>query len=397
MKRYIMLVGGNMVNKGAEAMTFLAISELKKRFPNHETVLMSTKDYHLPDAVKDEYAFMIEDMNIACWCQRRPLEFAALAILKRLKPATLKRFNEILNNTDIVVDISGYCLSSSFGALESLLGLYRIDTFKRKKIPYYILPQSFGPFDYTFPFKHFMKWKIKRTLQYPKNICAREEDGYRLLTEELGLENVRLTKDMVLTGGTVDYGCIFTDKHVVKDFEIRENSVGLLPNHRAFEANKENDLLDIYRRCIDTLLGQNKNIDILAHSSDDKRVCDQIKSMYADNVGVRVINESLDSVEFSNIVPKYDFFIASRYHSIVHAYKKAVPCLVFGWAVKYADLTNDFSQGSYCFDVRKKIDVSEVEKQLENLAKNFKEDSECINAIHGRMQETDIFDDLKME
>lgn len=397
MKRYIMLIGGNMVNKGAEAMTFLTISELKKRFPDHEPVLMSTKDYHLPEAVKDEYAFMIEDMNIACWCQRQPAEFTLLAIAKKLKLATLKRFNEILNNTDLVVDISGYHLSSSFGALESLLYLYRIDTIRRKKIPYYILPQSIGPFDYVFPFRHFMKWKIKRTMQYPKNICVREEEGYKLLTEEIGLKNVRLTKDMVLTGGAADYKYIFTDKHKMKEFDIRENSVGLLPNHRAFSANKVNDLLDIYKRCIDILLGQNKYVDILTHSSEDMKICYSIKEMYADDERVRVINESLDSVEFSSIVPKYDFLIASRYHSIVHAYKKGVPCLVFGWAVKYIDLMTDFSQDNYCFDVRKKIDVSEVEKQLEILAKNFKEDSENITVIHGKMQRTDIFDDLKME
>ena len=39
--RNIIITGGELFNKGAQAMTFVTVNELKKRFPDHQIYLLS--------------------------------------------------------------------------------------------------------------------------------------------------------------------------------------------------------------------------------------------------------------------------------------------------------------------------------------------------------------------
>ena len=41
---YILITGGNLINKGAQAMTFIAVDEIKRRFPDREVVVISDVD-----------------------------------------------------------------------------------------------------------------------------------------------------------------------------------------------------------------------------------------------------------------------------------------------------------------------------------------------------------------
>ena len=55
--RNIIITGGELFNKGAQAMTFVAVDELKKRFPEHEIYLLSEMDLERPKAEREQYAF----------------------------------------------------------------------------------------------------------------------------------------------------------------------------------------------------------------------------------------------------------------------------------------------------------------------------------------------------
>ena len=59
MSRYVLITGGELQNKGAQAMTFITVSEVKKRFPDRKIVLLSTVDYKRTAEEKDNYAFDI--------------------------------------------------------------------------------------------------------------------------------------------------------------------------------------------------------------------------------------------------------------------------------------------------------------------------------------------------
>ena len=40
----IIITGGELFNKGAQAMTFIAVDEMKKRFPDHQILVLSEMD-----------------------------------------------------------------------------------------------------------------------------------------------------------------------------------------------------------------------------------------------------------------------------------------------------------------------------------------------------------------
>ena len=59
MKRNILITGGELFNKGAQSMTFITVNELKKRFPNHEILLSSSRDFKRDYEEKQQYNFKI--------------------------------------------------------------------------------------------------------------------------------------------------------------------------------------------------------------------------------------------------------------------------------------------------------------------------------------------------
>ena len=53
----IIITGGELFNKGAQAMTFIAVDELKKRFPAHQILVLSELDLQRSKEEREQYAF----------------------------------------------------------------------------------------------------------------------------------------------------------------------------------------------------------------------------------------------------------------------------------------------------------------------------------------------------
>ncbi len=60
-KRYILITGGELFNKGAQSMTFITVNEMKNRFPNHEVLVVSGMDYKRSEEEKGIYNFEVID------------------------------------------------------------------------------------------------------------------------------------------------------------------------------------------------------------------------------------------------------------------------------------------------------------------------------------------------
>lgn len=155
-------------------------------------------------------------------------------------------------------------------------------------------------------------------------------------------------------------------------------------------------MLEAYKSLIDKFIVYGKNVYILRHSNSDIDICDKIFKMFHNN-NVFLIEQELSCVEFSNIVNKFDFVVSSRFHSVVHSYKNAVPCLTMGWAVKYLELHKLFHQEKYCFDVRNNFDISKLLSAAEDLLNNHSNQSEIISKELNQVQKHNIFDDINLE
>jgi polysaccharide pyruvyl transferase WcaK-like protein len=75
---------------------------------------------------------------------------------------------------------------------------------------------------------------------------------------------------------------------------------------------------------------------------------------------------------------EFDFIVTARYHAAVHAYKREIPALVFGWAPKYTELLEMFHQQKYLVDFRKPWDAEEVMSRLEHLLQNTERERRVI-------------------
>ena len=400
MSKTFYIVGANFINKGAESMMFSVSSEIKKRdiensiivFPSIKTTIDQNK-----------YLFKIcEKLNLFDYMYILGGVYKVLAIFgSKLKKLPIHRKNiDELKKEGVLLDISGFAFSSKWGFSVSLQYLFRILAFNKKGINIVLMPQSFGPFNYGGIKQKIVDYYAKKALPLCKKIYAREDDGYNLLLNKYKLKNVSKSLDLVLQTKSVDYNLILNDfKAIDKDrFNIKSNSVAIIPNVRVLERIKKFDCIELYKKAIELLLELNKDVYLISHSTEDIDICKKIKAIFDNNEHVHLIDDELSSIEYSLVVSKFDFIIASRFHSIVHAYKENVPAITIGWAIKYYELMKYFKQEQYCLDITDLINESKIIDLIKDMNQNYAENKDLLKKGLVKAQEHtcfDILDELK--
>lgn len=375
-KRNILITGGEFNNKGAQSMSFITISRIKSHFPNHNIIMGSVHDAAREKGEIDIYNFdLIPD----------PLfrnnfigEEFIRKVLNKSPRKNPRDYRNILDKTDYIFDISGYALSSQFGVRKSRNYLKKFKLAHQKGIKTVILPQSIGPFDYD-KSNSKMKREIYDTLSKVDIIMPREFEGVNFLNE-LGLkDNVFYSPDLVLTNKkNVNWDFIYKNKIVTIDFDILENSVALVPNMRNFDHGNKNQILDLYKAVIEDLLQKKFNVYLIRHSGEDLEVCKMIKNMFSNIDNVKVICDDLTPSDFQKLTSQFEFSIGSRFHSVVHSFKVGTPCIILGWATKYKELAEIFTQSDYVFDVRNEINISVFIEMMNQLISNLPEEKSKI-------------------
>lgn len=391
--RNIIIAGGGLVNKGAQAMTLISICELKKRFPDHRMVLLT---WDASPAAKEKHAmYDLELLEVP------PLKFSGAARNPALRALYSLRYRQafthsdtIYRNADLFIDISGYAIGSNWHSKVCNDYLDCIEHALAYGIPVYLLPQSFGPFDYEGEAGKAIDARTRRLFPKAKRIFAREQEGYDALISHYGLSNVTLTHDMVLASKIGDYSPALRCKPVMKLPEIPESSMALIPNVRVGDSGV-NDPLTVYTAAVRAGLAQGLHVYITHHSTQDRVLCAAIKEAFADEEKVVLLDHNHSCMEFNELVKKFRFVAASRFHSIVHALKNGVPCVALGWATKYMDLMKLFGQEGYVFDLRQQVDTADVARAVEDMARNWKAESEIIKAALPELQKENVFDYIK--
>ncbi|WP_066632810.1 polysaccharide pyruvyl transferase family protein [Desulfolucanica intricata] len=370
--RTFIIIGGHFRNKGAQAMLYAVIQEIKKRFANPQIWAF------VGSPIKEKNL----KFNHLTW-DNRLIKRLLLGKLKFLTKPSQNSINEnqiekILKKADIILDISGFALSSQFGARSSINYLCRIALAKKYNCEMVILPQSFGPFNYESFFDKvkiytLMKWYLK----YPKKIYAREEQGYQDLAKFTS-KNLEKSLDIVLLTEKpkpeIFMDCTYK-KNVIK---VIKKSVAIIPNSKLIEWNLNNDIFNLYTLIINELLINGYNIYILRHSYEDLEFCRDIYKYANRPSQVTVLEGDYDCITLCDIISQMEFVVASRYHSLVHAYKSNVPAIVIGWAEKYKELMNYFNQNEYFFDIRTNINSNEIINSIKKMINFSAEESKTI-------------------
>ena len=369
--REFLIVGGQFSNKGSQAMVFIAVNEIRKRYRDALV-------WFCPNFWDNEY--------------RNEEKYKMIFLVDGTSADST--LYEVLPRLDGMIDVSGYALAShgKINATERYMNYLRMA--KEFEIPIYIMPQSFGPFDYD----DTTIDELQTLLSYAKVIYAREQSGYNLLTNTFDLTNVRKSKDLVLQNKDINLNEIYTEAPAISDIIQRyklstENNVAIIPNMQNYNYGNQKKVLQLYIDIIWKLLSLGKEVYIISHL-EDEIICTDIYNEFQENEKVHLYSQHFDCVEFTALVKNFQYLVASRFHSIVHAYKEFRPCVVIGWAEKYKALLKDFKQEKYMFDVRKQIDNQEVLSVIEYMDHEYINEAKVIFSIIPEMQKENCFEVL---
>ena len=390
--RNIIITGGELFNKGAQAMTLIAVNEIRNRFPNHKIYVLSEMDLARPAKEREKYAF-----DFTGWY---PVKFAKgqrNPVIKAVcKVRNAKEYAEaeaIYKNCEAMIDVSGYALGSNWSTRNNNRYLDHLEFAQAFDIPVYLMPQSFGPFD--FGTEHpGVDARCRKLLPGCKAILAREQEGYEALVNTYGLSNVRLTPDLVLNNKGIDLANVFKKIPEIELPEILPDSIAVVPNGRNLSVGSDKGVLELYCTAIACGLKQGKTVYIMHHSTVDADLCTQLKAQFADEANVILLEQEFSCLEFNELVQKFDYLLASRFHSIVHAYKNGIPCVILGWAKKYEDLSALFDQRHYLFDVRSDVDGDSLCTAMDRMNVRRDEESQRIKAHLSDVQTENVFDVL---
>ena len=362
-KEYL-IVGSNFDNKGSQAMAFTVVNAIRKKYES--AIVWFCPNYW--DSLYESNKYRMIFLNDG-YCEESSV-------------------HELIPRIDAIFDVSGYAMSSipGFGGTDRMMDFMKMAY--DYNVPYFIMPQSFGPFDYP----DYKKAELNVLLSSCRMIFPREESGYKLLKDTFNLENIEKSHDMVLQNKSFDARNIYISEEKL-DIDVRDvaDKVGIIPNTALHFYMTDEKVVNIYKEVIDQLLLKGKNVYIIPHS-DDSNLCESINELYINEKKVTYLNGDYDCIEFESLIKDFEFLVASRFHSIVHAYRQSVPCVIIGWADKYNELAELMKQKDYLYDVRTKNDEKKLEEMIGKMVDNNYKNREIIESIVSKIQEKSCFD-----
>ena len=371
---YVIIAGASIDNLGAESMTCIAIKIAEKLVPNAKIILASTDKAGMQKKVK--YKVCLYRFPNSLECHKNNL--IGNILCETLNAPDDEYYRYILPNTKYILDISGYSFTSKFGIDNIYEYLNRVYIAKCYKIKMLILPQSFGPLDFTGIKEHMiMDFLIHHIMQYPQIIFAREKTGYRCMRQYVK-RNLKYCPDLVLTWKSeIDYSVLRRDiawkqKNVIFDTVSGKRKVAIIPNQKIMEKTLYgNKYIQILKDTIVALEEKNVQVYIVIHCGLDKEICDALCHIMRKFV-ITIDCTEYGATMYDQIIDKFDFVIASRYHAIVHAYRHMIPAVALGWADKYNELLETLDQTQFLLDCREGLERENVLKVVETMLKDYR-------------------------
>lgn len=341
--RSVLVVGAGFANRGAQAMLFAVMDSVREHYPDAEIYLAHSAS--VPDA-EERYRLKVlpwtHSIKACLWGW--PLSQNA----KRWYPGyeEADAVDAVLRSCDCVVDISGFRLSSEFGPRESVDYCTNILLARIYGVRSFILPQSFGPFDYGVITAFLLRPFVRQAVRSAERTWARESAGYELLS---GFKPKRLdlAPDIVLMHSGRVHGRIYRSGYGPRNIQVEGPAACIVPSLRVMERRCDDDIEGLYCAVAEQVVQSGRSVWLLAHSREDAALCERIEAALEGRVAVCVAPKDLDAIEIELLLDQMDFLVTSRYHSLVHAYRCGVPALILGWAIKYQELAALVGQERY--------------------------------------------------
>jgi len=358
MKKTVGIVAGSISgNKGAEAMATTVIRNLSQRIPEVRFVLFSP--YPKADiASQDRYAnTQVADSSPGALVLKM-FPSALLDSLFRLlglKLPWVPKCFRLLRECDLIVDVAG--ISFSDGREKYLpFNVLTILPAMMSGIGVAKMSQAMGPFKGTLN-RLLAKWLLPKC-RYLAPRGQHTADNLR----DIGLPDRPICPDLAFLLNGPEPPEASLDRLVGFGTPSRR-LVGISPSSVVYKNCRKHqlDYLGIHARFIRHLVDRGYRVLLVPHSirvntdklkNNDLPVLGRLIERLDGSPEVSMIDEDLDSVALRKVIGQCDFFLASRFHSMIAALATGVPTIVCGWGHKYFEILDMFGLREYAFDYR---------------------------------------------
>lgn len=359
----VLMIGATFDNKGAQGMIFTVMDEIARRCPEAEFVVLAANE--MTSRVLDKYKLEVVPWTVGL---KAPLAGGPGVWVDDSQPrpeSARRRLDEVIADASCVVDISGYRLGSEWGIGNTLDYLLNLLIARILGIPYYVLPQSLGPFDYPGMRRLIVAPVLRTALRSARLVFAREDQGFEATSRFTNVNLVR-TGDIVLGSNEDKAANVYRDGFGPRAVDISPGTVGIVPSARVFDRMGDK-AEELYASVLRLLVERRRRVCFVAHSAEDAELCERLAHRYLEGDDVAVLGADMDAIELEGLLGSLEFIVASRFHSVVHAYRRGIPAVIVGWATKYGELAELFGQSDYVFDVRDGVDVARVIGAVEKM------------------------------
>lgn len=305
----IELIGVGLPNRGAEFMARTVMSCLTRKDINFITQYPSERS--LSDAVK---------------------------LIQAHPPSTLSPTSKayhIYKDQDgnsypisARIDISGFSYGDFWGEDKmQTKTIPQIEGAKRFEIPYFVLPQSMGPFD-NFKTKSIFAEFIERS----EIFCVRD------LSSQSFVHDIFPWKASVIPDICFSNNIIFEK---APDFEKVAKYGVIIPNSKMLQSSvypDQTSYISDISKVITYFDSESIEPIVINHEgAADKQIVEALKTTL--NVKVYHPNSIMEIIE---IIKGSDMLFTSRYHGMISGIKHGIPLIVSGWADKYRFTLREF-------------------------------------------------------
>ena len=387
-----LITGASFTNKGAQSLLFSTMNEIRKEYRDATIYYLPLDQINEYDTNTYRFVLIYDDKTSQDEKNTiKKIKVLLKSAVFQFRNRDLISLSSVWRKVDVVLDVSGYQLTSQQSLSSNYRLLRYIETAKKKGKLIFLLPQSFGPFKYN---DKNIDSCIRETLQYPKIIFAREKQGMKDIKEKYGItKNVILSVDTVLQASAVKKENIYSiipDSDCVQ-LETKDN-VGIIPNTQLLNHGNIDEILSYYKAIITRLLELEKNVYVFRHSND-LPLCKKIVEKIDKTEHVFLIEQEFDCFQYSEFVKSFDYIIASRYHSIIHAYKNMIPSIILGWADKYHELAQTFHQDKYVFNIiGENVDINSLRAAIDEMERSWRKEKNVIESVMSRLNQNTCFE-----
>jgi polysaccharide pyruvyl transferase WcaK-like protein len=360
----ILIVGGNFINKGAEAMVLTAATELSKRIPRSEFFLP-----HPPEGKSN--LITAEAAGLKTFEQQSESRHGQIVRLARClsaspaqyryllaRPQQCLRNHQMVEQVDGLVNVSGYAYGDPWPIANADATNAYLAYCQSQRKPTVFLPQSWGPFELPLSQSRYSRLYRSATVLYARETASQEH-----WARVVGVNHkaIPVVSDITFSFEPAPSA---DAQAVLKECGLDLSSQPLIviaPNMRVYERAPGVGFDNVYLQTLARVILLSRKLGaavlLLPHeinakdggTCDDRLLCSILKLAFREDDGVVAFTGEYSAALLKAVVAHCTLLIGSRYHALVAALSQAVPVVAIGWADKYRELLRLFDLEQNCF------------------------------------------------